>query len=127
MAETVTFVFGGHSRHYLHRRIDKRGFEGAQDGVGHRQRLILRQIAELKAQGMGDQLQQIISRPDQGAVIAHPSTLADIEHNRNILPECETAAVAHHQPAHAVAKTSVFEIRAACLLRARVSWYTALS
>jgi hypothetical protein len=32
---------------------------------------------------MGDQLQQVVSRPDQGAVVAHPSTLADIEHIRN--------------------------------------------
>jgi hypothetical protein len=32
---------------------------------------------------MGDQLQQIVSRPDQGAVVAHPSTLADIERIRN--------------------------------------------
>jgi hypothetical protein len=55
---------------------------------------------------MGDQLQQVVSCPDQGAVVAHPSTLADIEHIRNILPECETAAVAHHQPAHAVSNTS---------------------
>ena len=32
---------------------------------------------------MGDQLQQVVSRPDQGAVVAHPSTLADIERIRN--------------------------------------------
>ena len=32
---------------------------------------------------MGDQLQQVVSRPDQGAVVAHPSTLAGIEHIRN--------------------------------------------
>jgi hypothetical protein len=35
---------------------------------------------------MADQLQQVVSRPDQGAVVAHPSTLADIEHNRNSFP-----------------------------------------
>ena len=36
---------------------------------------------------MGDQLQQVVSRPDQGAVVvvAHPSTLVDIERKRNIL------------------------------------------
>jgi hypothetical protein len=34
---------------------------------------------------MGDQLQQVVSGPDQRAVIAHPSTLADIERNKNIL------------------------------------------
>jgi hypothetical protein len=34
---------------------------------------------------MGDQLQQVVSRPDQGAVVMHPSTLADIEHIRNEL------------------------------------------
>ena len=34
---------------------------------------------------MGDQLQQVVSRPDQGAVVAHPSTLADIERKRNLL------------------------------------------
>ena len=32
---------------------------------------------------MGDQLQQVVSRPDQGAVVTHPSTLADIERIRN--------------------------------------------
>jgi hypothetical protein len=32
---------------------------------------------------MGDQLQQVVSRLDQGAVVAHPSTLADIERIRN--------------------------------------------
>ena len=32
---------------------------------------------------MGDQLQQVVSRPDQGTVVAHPSTLADIERIRN--------------------------------------------
>jgi hypothetical protein len=34
---------------------------------------------------MGDQLQQVVSRPDQGAVVAHPSTLTDIERIRNSL------------------------------------------
>jgi hypothetical protein len=34
---------------------------------------------------MGDQLQQVVSRPDQGAVVAHPSTLADIERKRNVV------------------------------------------
>ena len=37
---------------------------------------------------MGDQLQQVVSRPDQGAVVAHPSTLADIERKRNVLSCC---------------------------------------
>jgi hypothetical protein len=32
---------------------------------------------------MGDQLQQVVSRPDQGAVVAHPSTLADVERKGN--------------------------------------------
>ena len=36
-----------------------------------------------EAQGMGDQLQQVVSRPDQGTVVTHPSTLADIERIRN--------------------------------------------
>ena len=40
-------------------------------------------LAELGAQYMGDQLQQVVSCPDQGAVVAHPSTLADIERIRN--------------------------------------------
>ena len=34
---------------------------------------------------MGDQFQQVVSRPDQGAVVAHPSTLPDLEHIRNYL------------------------------------------
>jgi hypothetical protein len=34
---------------------------------------------------MGDQLQQIVSRPDQGVVVAHPSTLAYIERIGNSL------------------------------------------
>ena len=59
---------------------------GAQDIVGHHQRLILRQIAELEAQYRGDQLQQVVSPTDQGTVIAHPSTLADTERIRNVLP-----------------------------------------
>jgi hypothetical protein len=58
---------------------------------------------------MGDQLQQVVSCPDRGAVVAHPSRLAYIEHNRNILPECDTAAVAHHQPACCSLKNSVCE------------------
>ena len=42
---------------------------------------------------MGDQLQQVVSRPDHGAVVAHPSTLADIEPIRNGR-QCEAAGVA---------------------------------
>jgi hypothetical protein len=37
--------------------VQSRGLESAQNGVGHRQRLILRQVRELEAQRMGDQLQ----------------------------------------------------------------------
>ena len=40
---------------------------------------------------MGDQLQQVVSRPDQGAVVAHPSTLADIERQERPFAECEAA------------------------------------
>ena len=39
---------------------------------------------KLEAQNMGDQLQQVVSRPDHGAVIVHPSTLADIERKRTV-------------------------------------------
>jgi hypothetical protein len=34
---------------------------------------------------MGDQLQQVVSHPDQGAIVARPSTLADAERKRNVL------------------------------------------
>jgi hypothetical protein len=44
MAETVTFVFGGHSRHYAPRIDNCAALRVAQDGVGHRQRLILLQF-----------------------------------------------------------------------------------
>src|SRR5512147_3026141 len=57
----------------------------AEDGVGDYQRLILRQVRELEAQRVGDQLQQIVSCPHQGAVVAHRSTLADVEPIRNIV------------------------------------------
>jgi hypothetical protein len=52
---------------------------------------------------MGDQLQQVVSRPDQGAVVAHPSTLADIERKRNVFTEREAVGVAI-TPAHHVSK-----------------------
>src|SRR5512132_3267444 len=81
-------------RHHLRRRIDNRAALKVRRMVSARQRLILRQVSELEAQYVGDQFHQVLSRPDQGAVVAHPSTLVDIEPKRNVLHRVRGSRVA---------------------------------
>jgi hypothetical protein len=44
---------------------------------------------------MGDQLQQIVSCPDQGAVVAHPPTLAYRTYQERLSPSVRSRVASH--------------------------------